>query len=70
MLVLNLCTYPVMSHIPGGIEKSSMEDEGARESLNFAVSQYNENKRDLYLSRVFGSEECPKAGGGWNQIFI
>lgn len=52
MLVLNLCTYPVLGHIPGGIVKSSMEDEGARESLNFAVSQYNENNSDLYLSRV------------------
>ncbi|XP_032758277.1 cystatin-S-like [Rattus rattus] len=60
MLVLNLCTYPVMGHILGGIEKSSMEDEGARESLNFAVSQYNENNSDLYLSRVLEVKNVQK----------
>ncbi|XP_003749635.1 cystatin-S-like [Rattus norvegicus] len=60
MLVLKLCTYPVLGHILGGIEKSSMEDEGARESLNFAVSQYNENNSDLYLSRVLEVKNVQK----------
>ncbi|XP_031229126.1 cystatin-S-like [Mastomys coucha] len=52
ILVLNLSLYSVLGQTVGGLEKSSMEEEGAREALNYAVSQYNENNNDLYLSRV------------------
>ncbi|XP_034350586.1 cystatin-S-like [Arvicanthis niloticus] len=53
VLVLNLSYYPVVGNIlVGGIEESSMEEYGAREALNFAVSQYNEQNSDMYLSQV------------------
>lgn len=60
MLGLNLSISPVLGHFVGGIEKSSMEDEGAPEALNFAVSQYNENNNDLYLSRVLEVKNVQK----------
>lgn len=53
VLVLNLSYYPVVGSIlTGGIEESSMEEYGAREALDFAVSQYNEQNSDIYLSQV------------------
>ncbi|XP_034349780.1 cystatin-S-like [Arvicanthis niloticus] len=53
VLVLNLSYYPVVGNIlVGGIEESSMEEYGAREALDFAVSQYNEQNSDMYLSQV------------------
>lgn len=53
VLVLNLSYYPVVGNIlEGGIEESSMEEYGAREALDFAVSQYNEQNSDMYLSQV------------------
>lgn len=53
VLVLNLSYYPVVGNIlTGGIEESSMEEYGAREALDFAVSQYNEQNSDMYLSQV------------------
>ncbi|XP_031229551.1 cystatin-S-like [Mastomys coucha] len=52
ILGLNLICDPVLGHILGGIEKSSMEEDGAPEALDFAVSQYNKENSDMYLSRV------------------
>ncbi|XP_032758275.1 cystatin-S-like [Rattus rattus] len=52
ILFLNLSLNPVLGQILAGIEKSIIEEEGALEALNFAVSEYNENNSDLYLSRV------------------
>ncbi|XP_028632197.1 cystatin-S-like [Grammomys surdaster] len=52
MLVLNLSYYPVIGNIEGGIEESSMEEYGAQEALDFAVSQYNEKTSDMHLSQV------------------
>lgn len=51
MTALNLNLNPV----PGltlicGIEKSSMQDKGAPEVLEYAVIKYNENHRDLHLN--------------------
>ncbi|XP_028632196.1 cystatin-S-like [Grammomys surdaster] len=52
IFVLNLSHYAMLGHIPGGIEKSNMEEYGAPDALDFAVSQYNDRNNDLYLSRV------------------
>ncbi|XP_028610041.1 cystatin-S-like [Grammomys surdaster] len=52
ILVLNFSYYPVVGNIPGGIQDSSMEEDGAKEALEFAVSQYNEKNSDMYLSQV------------------
>lgn len=48
-LNLNLNPVPGLTLI-GGIEKSSMQDKGAPEVLEYAVIKYNENHRDLHLN--------------------
>ncbi|XP_028632195.1 cystatin-S-like [Grammomys surdaster] len=53
ILVLNLSYYHVVGYmLVGGIRESSMEEDGAQEALDFAVSQYNEKNSDMYLSQV------------------
>lgn len=53
ILVLNLSYYSVVGkRLVGGIEESSMEEDGAQEALDFAVSQYNEKSSDLFLRRM------------------
>ncbi|XP_028632202.1 cystatin-S-like [Grammomys surdaster] len=50
ILVLNLGHYPVLGHNLRDMEKSSMEEYGAPEALDFAVRQYNKSNSDLYVS--------------------
>ncbi|EDL95065.1 rCG27532 [Rattus norvegicus] len=45
------------------MEESSIEEEGAPEALNFAVSQYNENSSDMYLSHMVEVKTVPKKEG-------
>ncbi|ERE71786.1 cystatin-S-like protein [Cricetulus griseus] len=53
MVAVNLSLNPVLGNILlGGIEESSMQEEGAPEALEYAVGKYNENNNDLYLSHV------------------
>ncbi|XP_032758276.1 cystatin-S [Rattus rattus] len=60
ILVLNMRLCPVLGYFVGGIEKSSMEEEGASEALNYAVNEYNEKNSDLYLSRVVEVKDVQK----------
>ncbi|KAL1785799.1 cystatin-S precursor, partial [Sigmodon hispidus] len=53
MMAVNLNVSPVLGHtLVGGIEESSMQEEGAKEALEYAVRKYNEGNNDLHQSRV------------------
>ncbi|OBS65575.1 hypothetical protein A6R68_05885, partial [Neotoma lepida] len=52
-LMVAVILNPVLGHtLEGGLEESSMQEEGAPEALEYAVNEYNENNNDLHLSRV------------------
>ncbi|OBS65776.1 hypothetical protein A6R68_05684, partial [Neotoma lepida] len=61
MVAVNPSLNPVLGDIlVGGLEESSMQEEGAREALEYAVSEYNKNNNDLHLSRVVDVQRVQK----------
>ncbi|XP_059115630.1 cystatin-S-like [Peromyscus eremicus] len=61
MVAVNLNLNPVLGKtLLGGVEESSMQEEGAPEALDYAVNKYNENNNDLHLSRVVEVERVQK----------
>ncbi|OBS58998.1 hypothetical protein A6R68_09876 [Neotoma lepida] len=61
MVVVNLSLNPVLGHtLLGGIEESNMQEEGAPEALEYAVSQYNENNSDIHVSHVMDVRRVQK----------
>ncbi|XP_059115629.1 cystatin-S-like [Peromyscus eremicus] len=71
MVAVNLSLNPVLGKtLLGGIEESSMQEEGAPEALDYAVNKYNENNNDLHLSRVVKVERVQKqVVAGTNFLF-